>query len=237
MLAKRAPICIKCHDFAISPTCASPRRKYFFAGLLQTLPTNSAAVSGTMHVPVNTSARRVGFASNVRARSPRYLSPQAFAVTRTLASRALRCSRRACTNGSKTELLSDYSADLALTSDSPPEVTRRLPAGVYLVEVQESNIDVRVIVDGSGSHAELEDRVPRHGTIYQVVSLAAPGEIRVQVRSVDHRTKQGSVSLRIAHWTREVGEKPGELRTRVHRVRCRRRTVGSRDARIVGSRG
>ena len=55
-----------------------------------------------------------------------------------------------------------------------------------------------------GASIELEDRVPRHGVIYQVVSLDAPGTIEVRVRSADHRTKRGRVQLRIARWTRRT---------------------------------
>ena len=60
-------------------------------------------------------------------------------------------------------------------------------------------------------HAVLEDRVPRHGSIYRVVRLDAPGDLRIQVRSVDHVTKQGRAILRIAHWNRAATDKPGDL--------------------------
>ena len=117
----------------------------------------------------------------------------------------------ACTNGSKAELQSDYSAELALKSDAQAEVSRKLPPGTYLVEVEEHEIDVRVTVTAAGTQAELQDRVPRHGAIYKVVRLIAPGDLRVQVRSADHPTKEGRVGLRIAHWARGTDEEPGEL--------------------------
>ncbi|HEU4778594.1 MAG TPA: CHAT domain-containing tetratricopeptide repeat protein [Steroidobacteraceae bacterium] len=117
----------------------------------------------------------------------------------------------ACTNSSKSELLPDYSTVLALKDGAPAEVTRNIPAGTYLIEVLEDEIDVRVLVSVAEPAAELEDRVPRHGTIYKVVSLAEPADLRIQVRSADHATKQGRVSLRIAHWVRPADEKPGDL--------------------------
>ena len=98
-------ICIKCHDFAISPTCTRHRVQIFFApDLVQTLPTISGANCGTMHVPVNISPRRVGFAANVRARSRRYLFGNIFAIRAFCRSLCVGCDRGvgACSNGVRT---------------------------------------------------------------------------------------------------------------------------------------
>jgi tetratricopeptide (TPR) repeat protein len=117
----------------------------------------------------------------------------------------------ACSNRSETELASEYSVELNVGGDASPVVTRSLQRGDYLIEARELQIDVHVTVDSGGSRTELEDRVPRHGAIYQVVSMVAPGELRVTVRSDDHRTKQGRASLRISRWMRSSDANPGEL--------------------------
>ena len=81
--------------------------------------------------------------------------------------------------------------------------------GEYLIEAREHEIDAHMTVDAGGRRTDLEDRVPRHGTISQVVSFATPGELRVTMRSSDHRTKKGRATLRIARWKR-----PPEARSR-----------------------
>jgi len=109
-----------------------------------------------------------------------------------------------CTNGTKTDPVTEYSTELTLTGDTPPTVTRSLSPGVYLVEAREKEIDIHVTVVAGGNRSELEDRIPRYGAIYQVVSLTRPGELQVQIRTADHRTKRGRVDLRIARWNRAV---------------------------------
>jgi len=108
----------------------------------------------------------------------------------------------ACSDRSDTELVTEYSAELILTGDTSPVVTRTLQRGEYLIEAREHEIDVHVTVATGGGPTDLEDNVPRHGAIYQVVSLTEPGEVRVQLRSTDHRTKQGRIALRITRWLR-----------------------------------
>ena len=90
----------------------------------------------------------------------------------------------ACSNRSETELATEFSADLHVGGDTSPVVTRSLQRGDYLIEARELQIDVHMTIDAGGSRSELEDRVPRHGAIYQVVSMAAPGELRITVRKV-----------------------------------------------------
>jgi tetratricopeptide (TPR) repeat protein len=89
-------------------------------------------------------------------------------------------------------------------------VTRTLQRGEYLIEAREHEIDVHVTVSTGGDPTDLEDNVPRHGAIYQVVSLAEPGELRVRLRSTDHRTKQGRIALRISRWQPARDERASE---------------------------
>ena len=70
----------------------------------------------------------------------------------------------ACSNGSKTDLVTEYSTELNLAGDTPPVVTRTLQRGEYLIEAREHEIDVHMTVDAGGARTELEDRVPRHGS-------------------------------------------------------------------------
>lgn len=116
----------------------------------------------------------------------------------------------ACSKGSRTDLVTDFSAELPLTGDTSPVVTRALQRGDYLIEAREHEIDAHMTVSTAAATTDLEDNVPRHGTIYQVVSLSAPGELRVQFRSTDHRTKQGRVALRIARWVQAPDERTSE---------------------------
>jgi len=117
----------------------------------------------------------------------------------------------ACSNRSETEPATEFSADLNVGGDASPVVTRSLQRGDYLIEAREHEIDVHMTVEAGESRTELEDRVPRHGALYQVVSMAAPGELRITVRSDDHRTKQGRTALRIARWNRPPEAHRGEL--------------------------
>src|SRR6187549_392354 len=89
----------------------------------------------------------------------------------------------ACSDSSDTELITEYSAELNLDGETSPVVTRTLQRGEYLIEAREHEIDTHVTVASGGTRTDLEDNVPRHGAIYQVVSLTAPGEMQVQLRS------------------------------------------------------
>lgn len=99
-----------------------------------------------------------------------------------------------------------------ITVDKPEiSVARQLEAGAYLVEAREKEIDLQLVVDAPGTHSEAEDEVPRHGVLNKVVSLKSPGELRVTLRSVDHRSKKGAAQLRIARFQRAVDAPPGEM--------------------------
>ena len=94
----------------------------------------------------------------------------------------------ACTNGSRNDPVTEYSTDLTLTGDSPVAATRSLQRGVYVIEAREIEIDAHLTVAVGGVVSELEDRIPRYGATFKVVSLAEPGDVEIRVRSADHRT-------------------------------------------------
>jgi CHAT domain-containing protein/tetratricopeptide (TPR) repeat protein len=116
-----------------------------------------------------------------------------------------------CSGGANRSPTEIVSRDIPVTSEQPAVFTRALQRGVYLVEGRERDIDVRVTVEVPGSTAILEDRLPRHGVVYKVVSLRAPADLRVTLASADHSTRHGSVALRIARWARTPEEPPSEL--------------------------
>jgi len=116
----------------------------------------------------------------------------------------------ACSNASKPDLASEYSTELILNGEAAAVVTRTLQRGEYLIEAREREIDLHMTVTTGGTRTDLEDNVPRHGAIYQVVSLSAPGEVHVQLRSTDHRTKQGRVAFSISRWLPAEGERADE---------------------------
>ena len=116
-----------------------------------------------------------------------------------------------CSESARPDPTDIATRDVTLDGEHPAVFTRALQRGVYLVEARERDIDVRVAVEVPGSRTTLEGRPPRHGVVYKVVSLAAPGELRVVVSSTDHRTRHGTVALRLARWSRTPEQHPGEL--------------------------
>jgi tetratricopeptide (TPR) repeat protein len=104
-----------------------------------------------------------------------------------------------------------FATQLPVNGDQPASVVRSLERGAYLVEVREQEIDLRVIVGAAGTASTLEDRAPRYGGVYKIVSLESPAELRVEITSVDHKTKRGNASVRISRWAREPGAAPGDL--------------------------
>lgn len=116
-----------------------------------------------------------------------------------------------CTDQVRNDPAEIFKTTLALAGDRPAVVSRALQRGVYLVEAREREIDARVTVVGAGTESTLEDRLPRHGVAYKVVSLPAQGDLRIEVASADHRTKRGTIEVRILRWARDVAAAPGEL--------------------------
>jgi tetratricopeptide (TPR) repeat protein len=111
----------------------------------------------------------------------------------------------ACSH-SRSDAVTEFNTELRVAGEEQPYASHAVTPGVYLVEVSERAIDVRVVVDTGGTHAELEDQVPRHGILYKVVSVPSQSALRVQVRSVDHPSKRGSAVVRIARWKRDVSQ-------------------------------
>lgn len=117
----------------------------------------------------------------------------------------------ACSGGSHGDPLDEYRTEIAVGNAAPPALTHALNAGVYLLEIREVDIDLRVAIDAGAIRAELGDQVPRHGAFYQVLNLDAPAELSVQILSDDHPTKLGRAKLRIARWNRPRDAQPTEL--------------------------
>jgi hypothetical protein len=103
-----------------------------------------------------------------------------------------------------------FATTLTVDGERPASVSRSLQRGVYLLEARERDIDARVTVTVHGAATLLEDRLPRHGVIYKVVSLGEPDALRVDVASADHRSKRGEVIVRISRFARDVGAAAGE---------------------------
>ncbi len=115
----------------------------------------------------------------------------------------------ACARNHSDDLLTTYSAQLSVDGNKPAIVTLHLEPGTYLIDAREQDIDLRMVVVGdSGEHAEVQDAVPRHGLHVQVASLKSAGDLRVELRSLDHRTKRGNATLRAARWRRAILRHP-----------------------------
>jgi hypothetical protein len=115
-----------------------------------------------------------------------------------------------CSRGPSSDLAAQYSEEVRLEGDKPAIVALDVQPGAYLVTARERDIDVRLVVDAGGTHAELEDNVPRHGLHATVVSLNVAAKLRVEVRNSEHRRKHGIAEIRIAQWRRTT-DKPSEL--------------------------
>lgn len=115
----------------------------------------------------------------------------------------------ACTRAIPSDTTTELATQLTVGDDKPVIVDHDLGAGSYLIEAREDGIDLRLTI-ASTIQSTLEDRVPRHGLLAQVVRLDRPEKLRIEIRSVDHRTKTGKVTLSIARWSRENGSVPGQ---------------------------
>ena len=116
-----------------------------------------------------------------------------------------------CTGGSGRELDEVLSSDLPVGADSPVNAASQLRPGVYLVEVRERDIDLRVAIEAAGTRLELEDGVQRHGLLAEVVRLRQPAELHIQARSADYGGKTGSAHVRVSRWKYSVDAAPGAL--------------------------
>jgi CHAT domain-containing protein/tetratricopeptide (TPR) repeat protein len=96
--------------------------------------------------------------------------------------------------------LVEYSTEVKVNGSTPQPVARHLREGTYLVEVVERDIDLRIQVDLPGEHRELADAYLRHGSHRTVVSLGAPGALRLTLQSIDQRHWRGAAAVRILRW-------------------------------------
>jgi CHAT domain-containing protein len=106
----------------------------------------------------------------------------------------------ACTGGFEAEPLVEYSTELNVQGSKPQTLSRQLRAGVYVVEIRERDIDLRVAIDAGGVHTQLADAYLRHGLHRAVVSLERPAAMRISLSSVDQRTWRGAAAIRILRW-------------------------------------
>ena len=102
-----------------------------------------------------------------------------------------------------------FQKELSIDGNTPARVEVRLDAATYLVEVREVDIDLRLDAT-PGSRAPVEDRIPRHGILYQLVDLKTPGPLRIELRSADHRTKKGTAVVVVARFKRSGTAPAGE---------------------------
>jgi len=107
----------------------------------------------------------------------------------------------ACTGAFDPDPLVEYSTDLVVTGTHPHTLTRHLDSGVYVLEVRERDIDLRVRIDAGATHTELADAIPRHGLHRTVVRLNEPALLSMTLESVDMRGWKGAAALRVLRWT------------------------------------
>src|SRR4051812_13301130 len=114
----------------------------------------------------------------------------------------------ACSGQFDTEPLVEYSTELSVQGDAPQHLARQLRAGVYLVEVRERDIDLRVDVETDGTRTALADAYLRHGIHRTVVSLEGPATLRLTLASIDQRSWSGAAGLRILRWPQKNPQAP-----------------------------
>jgi CHAT domain-containing protein len=118
-----------------------------------------------------------------------------------------------CIRDASSDLATRYSEDVLVEGDKPAVVALDVQPGAYLITARERDIDVRFILDVAGTHAEIEDDIPRHGLHAKVVSLTGATKLRIELRNSEHRRKQGVVEVRVARWRRDsaAAASPREL--------------------------
>lgn len=117
-----------------------------------------------------------------------------------------------CMSGLDTEPLVEYSTEVNVQGAKPQTLTRQLREGVYLLEIRERDIDLRVKVDAGGQQTELGDAFLRHGVHRLVVSLDAPAPVKLTLDSIDQRTWRGAAAVRILRWPRGEPDDPPDER-------------------------
>jgi len=114
----------------------------------------------------------------------------------------------ACSGGFQTEPLVEYSTELNIQGTTPQSLVRQLRAGIYVIEIRERDIDLRVKIDAGELHTELADAYLRHGLHRTVVSLEQPAAVRIALSSVDQRAWRGAAAVRILRWPRPTADAP-----------------------------
>ena len=66
----------------------------------------------------------------------------------------------------------EFETILEIDAEGAATVTRQLQAGSYLLEIRETDIDLRLLLDAPGVHTESTDMVPRHGVL--LVKVGTP---------------------------------------------------------------
>jgi CHAT domain-containing protein/tetratricopeptide (TPR) repeat protein len=145
-----------------------------------------------------TQAQRAGLAFN-------YIQPLRLRLFQTFCTAWVLCVC-GCMGGFDSEPLVEYSTELNVEGTRPQTVSRQLRAGVYLLEIRERDIDLRVKVDAGSLHTELADAYLRHGLHRLVVSLEQPAAVRLTLSSVDQRSWHGAAALRILRWPAAAGD-------------------------------
>ncbi len=116
----------------------------------------------------------------------------------------------ACTERAR-DPVETFATRVPVGGEAPVSIVETLQRGAYLVEVREQEIDLRVNIEAGGTKSTLEDRAPRYGVVYQIVSVGSPSDLRIDIASADHKSKRGNAAVRISRWSREPGAAPSEL--------------------------
>jgi tetratricopeptide (TPR) repeat protein len=88
---------------------------------------------------------------------------------------------------------------------------REVRAGVYVVEVREADIDIRMRVATDTSRVSVADQVRRHGLLLTVVRLNESAAIRIRLENADHPTMVGTAEVRLLRLPYPASSPPGEL--------------------------
>jgi CHAT domain-containing protein len=114
-----------------------------------------------------------------------------------------------CSRDASSDLATRYSKQVLIEGDKPAVVALDVQPGAYLITARERDIDIRFILDTAGTHAEIEDDVPRHGLHAKVVNLTGATKLRIELRNSEHRRKHGVVEVRVARWRRDDDDDAG----------------------------
>ncbi len=117
-----------------------------------------------------------------------------------------------CSGGFEADPLVEYSTDVVVSGTQPQTLVRQLDAGVYLLEIRERDIDLRVGVEDGTYRTELADAFLRHGLHRTVVSLEAPARLRITLASIDQRSWKGAAAVRILRWPKRAPDAPPDER-------------------------